>query len=118
MNTAIDIKFNLEALSAQDLTRPENFTAIKQQGYSFIDNYDYSGAVNFAKKLSAKLEQYTLKEDSEWYFWKILQFWVVRLKLFSYTDLSSLEKKELVQKHILEIVNQGLDIKKIILERL
>lgn len=93
---------------------PENFENIKFLAYNFIDNKDYDGALNFGKWLDGELKIYKIENNNQLYYFRILEYWVLRLKLFGFSSLGTNETTDLLKKSAVKILINQLDLKRAI----
>jgi hypothetical protein len=112
----IKTNINVDRLQPWDLFEPANFTSIKHLAYKLIDSLDFDGAVEFGKKLEAKLEQIEPDDKKEAYLKEILNYWVLRLKLFGLSNLTTQEADDLFKKHLLQILTNNFDVRKALLK--
>src|SRR3989344_2810401 len=104
-------KIKIDQLSAPQILAAENFSAVKSEAYTLMDNLDWDGALDFGRKLENKMRQFTPGNPDEKYWYGIAKFWVYRLKLFTFVNLNPAERQDLVQNHAVEIFKNGLDLK-------
>ncbi len=105
---------DLKNLNASSILDEENFEAIKYRACDYIDSLDWDGAVSFARTLEEKLERLQLDNSEEQIGLNVLRFWVLKLRLFSFSNLSVLEQKDLLKDHAAFIIQSGLDLNRVI----
>ncbi len=98
-------------LEPQQILTAENFLSLKNQAYSYMDSLDWDRALDFANKLEVKFQKFNPANRDEAYWYSIVRFWILRLKLFAYTNLTREEKQNLIKDHALEIVKNEIDIR-------
>jgi hypothetical protein len=114
----INIYLKIEQVDPADLLLPENLQSLKYTAYNLIEYLDWDGASVFATELKRKLSQISPKDLNEKNGLRVLSFWLLRLKLFSYGNLKSNEKSELFKENFVEALQEGLDIKKSVIRYL
>jgi hypothetical protein len=90
------------------------FESIKYNAYACIDNLDWVEAENFSLLLSGLLSQVDPENKLEKRKFDILEFWLLRLKLFIFDNLDIKNQTDLIKNNIVKILRNNLDIQSVI----
>ncbi len=108
----INIKFNINSISSLDLYNPDVFEAIKYQACNLVDSLDWDNALKYANQLEEKISGIKPKNNNQQSIHIALQFWILRLRLFSYGSLSAQDKTDFIKKELGRMLSLGLDVKR------
>ncbi len=108
----IKIDFEIEKANPADLLMKENFESVKYVAYEFIENLEWDGMLKFAEALDDKISTFAPQNEEQKFFHEVLKYWVLRLRTFAFESLSKGDKKQLLEKYLVEILKMGLDIKR------
>lgn len=110
-NLGFQADVDLESMSTEQLLQRDNFEAIKDKAYSIIDSKDLDAALDYARRLEEKLSIFHPVSEQDSYFYYILRYWALRLRLCAITSMRPQERVQLFKKNILEIIQNDLNIK-------
>ncbi len=108
--TDINLK-RLTSVDPSEIFQTEIFENIKYTSFYFIESIDHEGAANFANILEKALGQNASNNLDSNVKYKILKFWVLRLKLFGFECLDTRERINLFKTNIVDILSNDLDFK-------
>ena len=101
----------LQNLETPKILAQENFEAIKFRACDYIDVLDWDNAVVFSDILEEKLKQVQVENKQDQLYRTILWFWVFKLKMFAFNNLSSSERINLLKEYLATMFSLGLDVK-------
>ena len=101
----------LQNLETPKILAQENFEAIKFRACDYIDVLDWDNAVVFSDILEEKLKQVQVENKQDQLYRTILWFWVFKLKMFAFNNLSSSERINLLKEYFATMFSLGLDVK-------
>lgn len=107
----VDTETFLDNLHPEDIYSEDSFNAFKYSAFYFIENLDEDGALVFSQKLEKILSLLTPKDANEQSIVKILNYWLLRLKIFCFRVLSDQDKNELFKKYIVNIFKNEIDFR-------
>jgi hypothetical protein len=108
------MNINTGDLESTDILSGDCFECVKYKAYNLIDIQNYSNVLKYASSLESKLQELEPENAEERERYKILQYWVLRLKLFAFSSLSEGEKLAILKEFTKEILSIGLDIRRIL----
>jgi|GEM_PF-3819123 len=113
-----DIQTNtdINQLDPRSIFDEEVFEGIKYHAYIFIDNKDYDGAVAFANQLQKLLFGIRPSDSKEKSLYNILEYWVLRLKLFGFDNLDVKTQTDLLKNNIVKMLKNGLDVRSVLFD--
>lgn len=93
-----------------DIYSPEGLSLLKDEAYDLIENADHPAAAHLARELEYALPQLSPQSEEERTSLDVAAYWLVRLKVFSFSALTNEERLHIFSKDISLIIKNGLNL--------